>query len=166
PDELADLGAERNRTVGDLWRRVFHHAFRALQATGAIAVAVTSASDRTARVVLASQRVRGFPLQAFLDDQSGRKAYQLGAQIAPLAIALDQCLQALARPLGCGYPVHRGAPLLEAGRQNRPRRFANQARLHPTPFSSKFRTSPPPRIRYAGQIRSVPQSPVVSEASQ
>jgi hypothetical protein len=40
----------------------------------------------------------GFALQTFFDDQPGRKADQLEAQIA-LAMAFHQCLQALARPL-------------------------------------------------------------------
>jgi transposase InsO family protein len=42
--------------------------------------------------------------------QPSRKAHQLGAEIGLLAMAFHQRLQALARPLGCRYPVHRGAP--------------------------------------------------------
>src|SRR5262249_4885560 len=58
------------------------------------------------------------------------------------ALAVHQCLQTLARPLGCGYPAHRGAPSSEVRRQTGPRGFANQATVHPNPFSSNPRTYP------------------------
>jgi polyferredoxin len=57
-------------------------------------------------------------------------------------IAGHQCLQTLARPLRSRYPLHRGAPSFEAGRQTEPRGFADLARVHPNPFSSNSRTSP------------------------
>src|SRR5207244_11940805 len=57
-------------------------------------------------------------------------------------MSFHQCLQALARPLGRRYPIHRGAPSSEAGRQTGPRGFANQATVHPNPFSSNLSTSP------------------------
>src|SRR5262249_7996315 len=76
-------------------------------------------------------------------DQPRRKAHQRRAQIALFALAVHQCLQTLARPLGCGYPAHRGAPSSEVRRQTGPRGFANQATVHPNPFSSNPRTSSP-----------------------
>src|SRR5262249_4365847 len=39
------------------------------------------------------------------------------------------------------YPAHRGAPSSEVRRQTGPRGFANQATVHPNPFSSNPRTS-------------------------
>jgi hypothetical protein len=78
-DDLAQPGGKRHRAVRDLRRSVFDHALRCLQPTRAVAIAIAGARSSATHVILPSQRVRGFALQAFLDDQPGRKAHQLGA---------------------------------------------------------------------------------------
>src|SRR5205085_12416772 len=100
----------------------------------AVAISIPRAWNRAASVLFTSQRVRAFALQAFLNYQPRRKAHQIRAQIALDSMAARQCLQALACPLGCGYPVHRGAPSSEAGRQTEPRRFAKSGDGASQPF--------------------------------
>src|SRR5262249_18279197 len=140
PYDLPNRRAERGSAVGNLRRAVFDPPLGAVQPPQTVAVAVAGAGRRAARVILAPQRVARLALQRFLDNQTRCQTNELGGS-AGFARSLDHCLQLLACPLGCRYSLHRGAPSQRPA-QYRSSLIANQAKLHPNPFSSKLRTSP------------------------
>src|SRR5712692_8722510 len=70
------------------------------------------------------------------------EVYRACNPVLDFAAALHQRPQLLACPLGCGYPLHRGAPSSRPVAKPDLVSFAYQARVHPNPFSSKLRTSP------------------------
>ena len=139
---LANARAKRLAAVGDLWGAVRDGALCALHPARPVAVAISGAGRRSAGVVIAPERVPGFAFQRFLDDQPRRQSHQLRASIPHLTATLHQCLQLLACSVGCGYPLHWGAPSSRPVAKPDLVGFAYQARVHPNPFSSKLRTSP------------------------
>jgi transposase InsO family protein len=114
------------RAVLEAWRADYNHE-RPHSRLSWMSPAIYAVARRSAALHSTDDSARGSPpsppnrasptarLQLQLDKswgqrQPSRKAHQLGAEIGLLAMAFHQRLQALARPLGCRYPVHRGAP--------------------------------------------------------
>jgi len=110
--------------------------------TPPIAVAIPGARLAAAGVVIAPQRVSCLAFQCFLDDQPRRQPDELRTLFLDLASAIHQRSELFACPLGCRYPVHRGAPSLSPVAKPVLVGFAYQAKVHPNPFSSKLTTSP------------------------
>ncbi len=142
PHHFPNARAERLLPIGDLRRAVLDGALCARHPTPPVAVAIPGARPGAAGVVIAPQRVSGFAFQGFLDDQPRCQPHQLRTPVRRLALSLHQRSQLLACPLGSRYPLHRGAPSSRPVAKPVLVGFAYQARVHPSPFSSKLTTSP------------------------
>lgn len=105
---------ERHIPAGDLRRAIFDEAFRALQSSRPVSVAVGATCRGAVFIVIPADRIARFGFQAFLDDKPGRQTDQVLAPFRRRKSSFNQILQGLPSAHRSRYSLRHGVRLLLA----------------------------------------------------